>query len=264
MSFSADQGDEIVQPLLKVQALSKSFNLRAGLFSRKKFAVLKNISFSVGKGETIAIIGETGAGKSTLAKLLAGADSADSGQILLENNIIENNGIRDPQCRHIRMIFQDSATSLNPALTIADMLDDCLQFNTDFDKQQRDEKIDSTMLKVGLLVDHQQYYPHMFSIGQLQRVALARALILDPKVVVLDEALSSLDPSVRAQIVNLLLKLQLETGLTYILITHHLSLVRHISDQLVVLERGEIVEYGPTEAIFQNPQSKITQKLLSC
>jgi cationic peptide transport system ATP-binding protein len=104
----------------------------------------------------------------------------------------------------------------------------------------------------------------MFSVGQLQRVALARALILDPKVVVLDEALSSLDPSVRAQIVNLLLKLQLETGLTYILITHHLSLVRHISDQLVVLNKGEIVEYGATETIFQNPQSKVTQRLLSC
>ena len=97
-----------MQPLLKVQALSKSFNLRAGLFSRKKFAVLKNISFCVGKGESIAIIGETGAGKSTLAKLLSGADTADSGQILLENNIIEDNGVRDNQCRHIRMIFQDS------------------------------------------------------------------------------------------------------------------------------------------------------------
>lgn len=253
-----------MQPLLKVQALSKTFNMRAGLFSRKKFDVLKNISFCIGKGETIAIIGETGSGKSTLAKLLVGAYSADSGQILLENNTIENDGNRDAQCRYIRMIFQDSATSLNPAVTIAEMLDDCLKFNTDFDKTQRSEKIGSTLLKVGLLVDHQQYYPHMFSVGQLQRVALARALILDPKVVVLDEALSSLDPSVRAQIVNLLLKLQLETGLTYILITHHLSLVRHISDQLVVLNKGEIVEYGATETIFQNPQSKVTQRLLSC
>lgn len=253
-----------MQPLLKVQALCKTFNVRAGLFKRKQFTVLKNISFSIGKGETIAIIGETGSGKSTLAKLLVGAYSADSGQILLENNTIENNGERDTQCRYIRMIFQDSAASLNPALTIADMLDDCLQFNSTFDKQQRKEKINSTLLKVGLLVEHQQYYPHMFSIGQLQRVALARAIILDPKVVVLDEALSSLDPSVRAQIVNLLLKLQTETGLTYILITHHLSLVRHISDQLVVLEHGEIVEYGKTEEVFQNPQSKVTQKLLSC
>lgn len=253
-----------MQPLLKVQALCKTFNVRGGLFKRKQFTVLKNISFSIGKGETIAIIGETGSGKSTLAKLLVGAYSADSGQILLENNTIENNGERDTQCRYIRMIFQDSAASLNPALTIADMLDDCLQFNSTFDKQQRKEKINSTLLKVGLLVEHQQYYPHMFSIGQLQRVALARAIILDPKVVVLDEALSSLDPSVRAQIVNLLLKLQTETGLTYILITHHLSLVRHISDQLVVLEHGEIVEYGKTEEVFQNPQSKVTQKLLSC
>jgi cationic peptide transport system ATP-binding protein len=253
-----------MQPVLKVQALCKTFNIRAGLFSRKKFEVLKNISFCVGKGETIAVIGETGAGKSTLAKLLAGADSADSGQILLESNIIEDDGLRDDQCRHIRMIFQDSAASLNPGLTIGDMLDDCLQYNTDSDQLARQEKIDATLSKVGLLIDHQHYYPHMFSVGQLQRVALARALILDPKVVVLDEALSALDPSVRAQTVNLLLKLQKETGLTYVLITHHLSLVRHISDQLVVLEKGEVVEYGRTEEVFQNPQSKVTQRLICC
>ena len=248
-----------MQPVLKVQALCKTFNIRAGLFSRKKFEVLKNISFCVGK-----VIGEAGAGKSTLAKLLAGADSADSGQILLESNIIEDDGVRDDQCRHIRMIFQDSAASLNPGLTIGDMLDDCLQYNTDSDQLARQEKIDATLSKVGLLIDHQHYYPHMFSVGQLQRVALARALILDPKVVVLDEALSALDPSVRAQTVNLLLKLQKETGLTYVLITHHLSLVRHISDQLVVLEKGEVVEYGRTEEVFQNPQSKVTQRLICC
>jgi len=104
----------------------------------------------------------------------------------------------------------------------------------------------------------------MFSVGQLQRVAFARALILDPKVMVLDEAVSSLDPSIRAQIVNLLLKLQRETGLTYVMITHHLSLVRHISDQVIVLDKGEVVEYGLTENVFNNPQSKITQRLLSC
>ncbi|WP_338366166.1 ATP-binding cassette domain-containing protein [uncultured Pseudoalteromonas sp.] len=253
-----------MQPVLKVQALCKTFNVRAGLFSRKKFEVLKDISFCVGKGETVAVIGETGAGKSTLAKLLAGADSADSGQILLESNIIEDDGVRDNPCRHIRMIFQDSAASLNPGLTIGEMLDDCLQYNTDSDQLARQEKIDATLAKVGLLIDHQHYYPHMFSVGQLQRVALARALILDPKVVVLDEALSALDPSVRAQTVNLLLKLQKETGLTYVLITHHLSLVRHISDQLVVLEKGEVVEYGATEAIFKDPQSKVTQRLICC
>ncbi|MBQ4833030.1 ATP-binding cassette domain-containing protein [Pseudoalteromonas sp. MMG010] len=253
-----------MQPILKVQALSKTFHVRSGLFSREKFEVLKNISFCVGKGETLAIIGETGSGKSTLAKLLAGADNADSGQILLENNIIEDQGVRDDQCRHIRMIFQDSAASLNPGLTIGEILNDCLLYNTDLDKESRLKKIENTLSKVGLLVDHQHYYPHMFSVGQLQRVALSRALILDPKVVVLDEALSALDPSVRAQTVNLLLKLQKETGLTYILITHHLSLVRHISDQLVVLDHGEIVEYGITENIFQAPKSKVTQRLFSC
>ncbi|WP_404339200.1 ATP-binding cassette domain-containing protein [Pseudoalteromonas mariniglutinosa] len=253
-----------MQPLLKVQAISKCFNVRAGLFSRTPFPVLKNISFCLGEGETIAIIGETGSGKSTLARLLAGADNSDKGQILLNGQIIENEGIRDTDCRHIRLIFQDSEASLNPGLTIGDMLNDCLQFNTDLSKAARDDKIKQTLAKVGLLYDHQDYYPHMFSSGQLQRIALARALILDPKVVVLDEALSSLDPSVRAQTVNLLLRLQQDIGLSYVLITHHLSLVRHISDQLVVLDHGEIVEYGKTEDVFQNPQSKVTQKLLNC
>lgn len=253
-----------MQPILKVQGLSKTFNIRAGLFSRKKFDVLKNISFCLGQGETIAVIGETGSGKSTLAKLLSGADSADSGKIFLEKDIIKSNEVGSNQCRHIRMIFQDPAASLNPGLTIGDMLDDCLQYNTEFNQLEREDKINTTLSKVGLLIDHQHYYPHMFSVGQLQRVALARALILDPKVMVLDEAVSSLDPSIRAQIVNLLLKLQRETGLSYVMITHHLSLVRHISDQLIVLDKGEVVEYGPTEAIFKNPQSKITQRLLSC
>ncbi|RJE75600.1 peptide ABC transporter ATP-binding protein [Pseudoalteromonas sp. MSK9-3] len=252
-----------MQPVLKVQALSKSFQSRAGIFKRKHIAVLRDISFAVGPGETLAVIGETGSGKSTLAKLLAGADAADCGQILLDGKTIEDNGVRKNQCRHIRMIFQDPTRSLNPGLTIGDMLDDCLKYNTDLTSSQRDKKIKLTLSRVGLLGEHYQYYPHMFSGGQLQRVALARALILDPKVVVLDEALSSLDPSVRAQTVNLLLKLQKDSGLSFILITHHLSLVKHMSDQLLVLSRGKIVEYGNTAAIFAKPQSKVTQRLLN-
>lgn len=143
------------------------------------------------------------------------------------------------------------------------MLDDCLQYNTELTEEQRYKKIRITLSRVGLLGEHIDYYPHMFSGGQLQRVALARALILDPKVLVLDEALSSLDPSVRAQTVNLLLELQAATGLAYVLITHHLSLVRHMSDEILVLNRGKVVEYGETERVFNTPKSKTMQKLLS-
>ncbi|BBN82307.1 ABC transporter ATP-binding protein [Pseudoalteromonas sp. A25] len=252
-----------MQPLLKVQTLNKSFCTRAGVFKRKHAQVLRDISFSVGHGETLAIIGETGSGKSTLARVLAGADHADKGQILLDGNTIEDDGVRCDECRHIRLIFQDPTRSLNPGLTIGDMLDDCLRLNTELTKQQRDKKIKHTLSRVGLLSEHYEYYPHMFSGGQLQRVALARALILDPKVVVLDEALSSLDPSVRAQTVNLLLELQRDSGLSYVLITHHLSLVKHMSDQLLVLNKGQVVEYGDTLSIFSAPQSRVMQRLLN-
>ena len=253
-----------MQPLLKVQGLGKQLAVRAGLLSHKKVSLLKDISFCIGRGETLAVIGETGAGKSTLAKVLAGADEASSGQIILESDLVHDGTSRHGDCRHIRLIFQDPTTSLNPALTIGEILDDCLRLNTELSSEQRLEKIKQTLAKVGLLVEHRLYYPHMFSGGQLQRVALARALILDPKVLVLDEALSSLDPSVRAQTVNLLLELQRETGLSYVLITHHLSLVKHMSDQVLVLDHGGVVEYGKTDEIFGNPQSKTCQRLLTC
>ena len=252
-----------MQPVLKVQSLNKSFSTRQGLIKRHSLQVLKDISFSLAPAQTLAIIGETGSGKSTLAKVLAGADIADSGQILLNGKTIEDDGNRESDCRTIRLIFQDPTRSLNPGLRIGDMLDDCLQFNTELTAKQRYKKIRITLSRVGLLAEHIDYYPHMFSGGQLQRVALARALILDPKVLVLDEALSSLDPSVRAQTVNLLLELQAATGLAYVLITHHLSLVRHMSDEILVLNRGKAVEYGETEQVFTKPKSKTMQKLLS-
>ncbi|MBE0363568.1 dipeptide transport system ATP-binding protein [Pseudoalteromonas ulvae UL12] len=253
-----------MQPVLKVQALSKEFNVRAGMFRSKKLKVLSDISFCLNEGQTIAIIGETGSGKSTLAKILAGAERCDTGQILLEGHILEDGGHRQPNCRDIRLIFQSPASSLNPSSPIGKMLNEILLHNTELSHTERKEKINTTLLKVGLLSEHKLYYPHMFSGGQLQRVALARALILDPKVVVLDEALSALDPSVRAQTVNLLLKLQRESNLSYVLITHHLSLVKHMSDSIVVLDHGHIVECGETHAVFADPQSKITQRLLNC
>jgi len=252
-----------MQPVLKVQALSKEFIVRAGLFRTKKLQVLSDISFCLNAGETIAIIGETGSGKSTLAKILAGAERGNKGQILLEGEIIENAGHRTKNYCDIRLIFQDPTRSLNPSVPIGRTLHEILSLNTALDQAERQFKINTTLLKVGLLTEHQTYYPHMFSGGQLQRVALARALILDPKVVVLDEALSALDPSVRAQTMNLLLKLQKEINLSYVLITHHLSMVRHMSDHIIVMDHGQIVEAGLTEDVFNNPQSLITQRLIN-
>ena len=253
-----------MEPVLKVQGLNKHFKVRAGLLTSRLLKAVSDVSFCIGKGETLAVIGETGSGKSTLGKVLAGADSSSSGQILLDGQIIEDDGKRVVSSKDIRLIFQDPMKSLNPSSTIGAILNEILTLNTKLDDKQRRSKIDETLLNVGLLAEHRNYYAHMFSGGQIQRVALARAIILDPKVLVLDEALSSLDPSVRAQTVNLLLRLQRETGLSYVLITNHLSLVRHMSDSLLILHKGEVVEYGATHELFNKPKTKLAERMLAC
>jgi cationic peptide transport system ATP-binding protein len=253
-----------MEPVLKVQGLHKHFKVRANLFVSKQLNALSDVSFCLAKGETLAITGETGSGKSTLGKVLAGADNANRGQILLNGCIIEDNGNRIANTKDIRMIFQDAMKSLNPSSTIAAILNEILVMNTDLDPQKRLSKINDTLLNVGLLAEHRHYYAHMFSVGQIQRVALARAIILDPKVLVLDEALSALDPSVRAQTVNLLLRLQRETGLSYVLITNHLSLVKHMSDNMLILHKGKVVEHSTTADLFANPQTKLAKRMIAC
>jgi len=160
------------------------------------------------------------------------------------------------------MIFQDSGTTLNPSLTILQLLDEPLKLNTSFNENKRKELIRTTLQKVGLLGDHMNFYPHMFSGGQKQRISLARAIILQPQVIILDEALASLDPSLRSQMINLLLDLQQQMGLAYILISHNLGIIRHFSDNILVLSKGEVVEAGKTRDVMSKPQHKVTQKLL--
>jgi len=248
--------------LLEVEQLSKSYFKPQGLFGRKKIQALQNISFSLQSGKTLAIVGETGSGKSTLAKLLVGIEKPDSGQIRLAGQEIQISDYK--KYNHvIRFIFQDASQSLNPLQKVGQMLEDVLRFSTILDPAQRQIKIRQTLRQLGLLDEHAEYYPHMFSGGQLQRVALARALILDPKLLILDQALSALDPSLRAQIVNLLLYLQQQNGLAYLLITNNLQLVRHLSDDMLVLAQGVTTDYGVTADIFRNPQHDYTRKLLS-
>ncbi|EIW89721.1 MAG: ABC transporter ATP-binding protein [Alishewanella agri] len=248
--------------LLEVEQLSKSYFKPQGLFGRKKIQALQNISFSLQSGKTLAIVGETGSGKSTLAKLLVGIEKPDSGQIRLAGQEIQISDYK--KYNHvIRFIFQDASQSLNPLQKVGQMLEDVLRFSTILDPAQRQIKIRQTLRQLGLLDEHAEYYPHMFSGGQLQRVALARALILDPKLLILDQALSALDPSLRAQIVNLLLHLQQQNGLAYLLITNNLQLVQHLSDDMLVLAQGVTTDYGATADIFRNPQHDYTRKLLS-
>ncbi|WP_333608475.1 ATP-binding cassette domain-containing protein [Arsukibacterium sp.] len=247
--------------LLEVRELSKAYYKQRGWFSKQKVTALEQISFSLSAGKTLAIVGETGSGKSTLAKLLVGIEKPDSGSILLGGELVQISHYK--KYNHvIRFIFQEAGRSLNPLQKIGQMLEDVLLFSTVLDQTQRRLKIRQTLKLIGLLDEHAEYYPHMFSGGQLQRVALARALILDPKLLILDEALTALDPTLRAQIVNLLLELQQSTGLAYLLITNHLRMVRHISDDTLVLYQGRTADYGPTLQVLQQPQHEYSKRLI--
>jgi len=247
--------------LLEIRDIAKSFKLKGHWLHKKTFNALSPLSFTIESKKTLAIVGEAGSGKSTLAKVLVGAELPSSGKIYLNGQLLQDKRFKQ-RCQHIRMIFQDSGTTLNPSLTIEQLLDEPLSLNTDLNQLQRKKLIRTTLQKVGMLGDHMNFYPHMFSGGQKQRISLARAIILQPQVIILDEALASLDPSLRSQMINLLLDLQQQMGLAYILISHNLGIVRHFSDDVLVLSQGEVVERGKTAEIMKNPQHKVTQKLM--
>lgn len=247
--------------LLDVKDIEKSFKLKGYWYHKRYFTALSPISFQIESKKTLAIVGETGSGKSTLAKILVGAEKPSAGQVYLNGQLLQNQRFKE-RCQHIRMIFQDSGTTLNPSLTIQELLDEPLVLNTNLDDKQRRQLIHTTLQKVGLLGDHMNFYPHMFSGGQKQRISLARAIILQPQVIILDEALAALDPSLRSQMINLLLDLQQQMGLAYILISHNLGIVRHFSDNVLVMSEGKVVESGKTLDVMNTPKHKVTQKLM--
>ena len=247
--------------LLQVSNLSKTYKDKNHWFNRKCVTALDAISFEIMAHKTLAIVGETGSGKSTVAKLLVGAELPTTGQIKLNGQTLEPGNFKQ-RCQHVRMIFQDSGTTLNPSLTIEQLLNEPLQLNTKLDETERHQLIRETLQKVGLLADHMSFYPHMFSGGQKQRISLARAIILKPQVIILDEALASLDPSLRSQMINLLLDLQQQMGLAFILISHNLGIVRHFSDEMMVLDKGKVIEFGKTKDILQKPKHKFTKRLI--
>jgi cationic peptide transport system ATP-binding protein len=247
--------------LLSVSQLSKNYKVSNGWFRSYTAKALEPLSFNLEAHKTLAIVGQIGSGKSTLAKLLVGSEIPTSGEIKLNDELLINGDFRQ-RCKHIRMIFQDSGTTLNPSLTIRQILDEPLRLNTDLLEQKRIVLIRNTLQKVGLLADHLNFYPHMLSGGQKQRVSLARAIILKPKVIILDEALAALDPSLRSQMINLLLDLQQQMGLAFILISHNLGIVQHFSDKIIVLREGKVVEHGNTQDVLKNPKHKYTQKLI--
>jgi len=247
--------------LLSVSNLSKTYKVRSFWFKSKAITALDPVSFELHAFKTLAIVGEMGSGKSTLAKLLVGAEQPTTGHIKLNGQLLESKNFKQ-RCQHVRMIFQDSGTTLNPSLTIGQLLDEPLKLNTELSDFERNQKIRETLQKVGLLAEHMNFYPHMFSGGQKQRISLARAIILNPQVIILDEALAALDPSLRSQMINLLLDLQQQMGLAFVLISHNLGIVRHFSDNIMVLWNGQVVEHGKTLDVLTQPKHKYTRKLI--
>jgi cationic peptide transport system ATP-binding protein len=250
-----------VSALLEVEHLKKDYHYRSGLFRRRTIEAVKPVSFSLEAGETIAFMGENGSGKSTLAKMLSGVVEPTEGIIRVNGEPLAPNDFQT-RCKLIRMIFQDPNTSLNPRIQIGKILEGPLKRNTNMTPQARERRIMMTLKRVGLLPEHAYFYPQMLATGQKQRVSLARALILQPCIIVADEALNGLDMSMRSQILNLLLELQEEMGLSYVYVSQHMGVIKHFTDKVMVMQNGEVVEQGLTADVFANPQHPLTQKLL--
>ncbi|MBD2785996.1 peptide ABC transporter ATP-binding protein SapF [Xenorhabdus sp. DI] len=252
----------MVETLMEVKNLTKTFRYQMGLFRRHQLDAVKPVSFILQPKKTLAILGANGSGKSTLARMLSGVIEPTSGEILINGHKLSY-GDYSYRSQRIRMIFQDPSTSLNPRQRIGQILDMPLILNTGLSPSEREKRINQTLRQVGLLPDHANYYPHMLASGQKQRVALARALILQPQIIVADEALASLDMSMRSQIINLMLELQEKHGISYIYVTQHLGMMKHISDQVLVMHQGEVVERGNTAEVLASPLHDITRKLIA-
>lgn len=252
--------------VLEARDITRDYHVGGGLFGKPKVVhAVKGVSFKVEKGKTLAIVGESGCGKSTLARILTMIDPQTSGELLIggKDVNIARDGLTAEMRQKVQIVFQNPYGSLNPRQKIGDVLAEPLLLNTNLSAAERRDKAMQMLLKVGLGREHFNRYPHMFSGGQRQRIAIARALMLNPKLLVLDEPVSALDLSVQAQVLNLLADLQEEFGLTYVFISHDLSVVRYIADEVMVMYFGEVVEYGSREAVFDNPQHDYTKKLFA-
>jgi dipeptide transport system ATP-binding protein len=248
-------------PILDVKTVGKTFEIKKMFKKPLYLKALSNINFHVGPEETLGIVGESGCGKSTLAKVLTKLEAPTAGSIeLLSKNYIKY----DSKEFHslIQMVFQDPYQSLNPRKKAFDIIADPLRINTDKPESEIKELVNAMMKRVGLREEFGGRYPHHFSGGQRQRLGIARALMLRPRVLILDEPVSALDVSIQAQVLNLLLELQKEFSLSYIFISHDLSVIQHISDRILVMYLGRVVEYGSRDEIFNNPKHPYTQMLL--
>ncbi|HEK6455608.1 TPA: ATP-binding cassette domain-containing protein [Staphylococcus aureus] len=254
------KNDEV---LLSIKNLKQYFN--AG--KKNEVRAIENISFDIYKGETLGLVGESGCGKSTTGKSIIKLNDITSGEILYEGIDIQKIRKRKDLLKFnkkIQMIFQDPYASLNPRLKVMDIVAEGIDIHhLATDKRDRKKRVYDLLETVGLSKEHANRYPHEFSGGQRQRIGIARALAVEPEFIIADEPISALDVSIQAQVVNLLLKLQREGGITFLFIAHDLSMVKYISDRIAVMHFGKIVEIGPAEEIYQNPLHDYTKSLLS-
>ena len=252
--------------ILEARDLTRDYSVSRGAFrSRATIRALSGVSFSLQAGRTLAVVGESGSGKSTLARLLTLIENPTAGSLLIDGEDVAHASAakRKRLRREIQIVFQNPYGSLNPRQTIGKALEEPLLVNTRLGAAERKAEALSIMAKVGLRPEYYHRYPHMFSGGQRQRIAIARALMLKPKILVLDEPVSALDVSIRAQALNLLASLQEEFALAYVFVSHDLSVVRHIADEVMVIYLGHAVELGQRDAIFMTPQHPYTRALLS-
>ncbi len=256
------------EPILKVENLSTWFGQNNGLFSRSKNVIkaVNNVSFDVYPGETLGLVGESGCGKTTLGRSILRLIEPTAGNIIFEGTAVgklSGEALRAMR-RDMQIIFQDPYSSLNPQLTIGQSILEPLQVHKLYNNDtQRHQKVKQLLERVNLSPDHFNRYPHEFSGGQRQRIVIARALALEPKFIICDESVSALDVSVQAQVLNLIRQLQQELGLSYIFISHDLAVIRHISDRMMVMNKGEIIETGYPDDIYNSPKEVYTQKLIA-
>ena len=251
-------------PVLEVRNLSRDYVTSGGFLRPAKMVrAVKSVNFTLQKGKTLAVVGESGCGKSTLARMITLIDAPTSGEILIDGLKADASHVTREMRQKVQIVFQNPYGSLNPRQKIGDVLAEPLLLNTSMPAAERKHAAMAMLLKVGLGPEHFNRYPHMFSGGQRQRIAIARALMLNPSFLVLDEPVSALDLSVQAQILNLLKDLQDEFGLTYVFISHDLSVVRYIADEVMVMYFGDVVEHGTRDEVFGNPQHSYTQTLFA-
>lgn len=253
--------------ILRVKNLTKHYPVKGGLFAKSQGVVhaLEHVSFEVHRGETFAIVGESGCGKSTTGKCILRLTEPTSGSVLLDGEdfiALRGNALTEAR-KKMTLIFQDPYSSLNPRMTVADIISEPIDIaKTYATRAERDARVEAVMQEVGLDVSYKYRYPHEFSGGQRQRIGIARALVLEPELIVCDEPVSALDVSVQAKVINLLEKLQREHDLAYIFISHDLSVVKHISETVLVMYLGHMMEKASKEALFSEPLHPYTKALL--